>query len=242
MRYAIFSDIHGNLEALEAVLKAARSERIDAYLCAGDIVGYGANPNECIEQVRSVNAVTVAGNHDCASVGLFGAQDFNPEAQAAIEWTRQHLSEASRAYLSSLPLVREMPELTLVHGSLDEPRDFNYLVNVYGCAATFDLLKTPLCFIGHTHVPVIFIEDYAGTFHYLDTPDIVLDPRNKYIVNAGSVGQPRDSIVQAAYCIFDSSSRSICIRRVKYEVFRARQKIVEAGLPQFLGDRLLTGN
>jgi diadenosine tetraphosphatase ApaH/serine/threonine PP2A family protein phosphatase len=131
----------------------------------------------------------------------------------------------------------------MVHGSLDDPQDFNYLVNVYGCAATFDLLQTPVCFIGHTHVPVIFIEDSStGNFHYLDAPEIILDPKNKYIINVGSVGQPRDSIVHAAYCIFDTDSRSVSIRRVKYEVFRARQKIIDAGLPQFLGDRLLTGN
>jgi len=243
MRYAIFSDVHGNLEAFEAVLKSARSERIDAYLCAGDIVGYGANPNECVELVRSVAAVTVAGNHDYASVGLSAGQDMNFEAQAAVDWTRQHLLESSRAYLSALPLVRETQELTMVHGSLDDPQDFHYLVNVFNCAATFDLLQTSLCFIGHTHVPVIFIEDpVTGDFHYMDVPEAVLDPRKKYIINVGSVGQPRDSIVHAAYCIFDSEARRISMKRVSYEVFRARQKIVDAGLPRFLGDRLLTGN
>jgi predicted phosphodiesterase len=242
MRYAIFSDIHSNLEALEAVLEAYQKEHIDKYLCIGDVVGYAAEPNECIEKVRKVTQVTLAGNHDWAAVGLFPSEDFNPEAKKAILWTRENLSRDSKSYLQSLKLVYEAEDLILVHGSLEEPQSFNYLINIYNCAATFDLMQSSICFVGHTHVPVVFIEDKEGNFHYQDVDRLKIDPQNKYIVNVGSVGQPRDSIPGAAYCIFDTESKEICIKRVKYNVFAARRKIIAAGLPQFLADRLLIGN
>jgi predicted phosphodiesterase len=243
MRYAIFSDIHSNLEALETVLEAYQEERIDEYICIGDVVGYAANPNECIEKVRKVAVVTLAGNHDWAAVNLFPTESFNPEAQEAIFWTRDNLTGSNKYFLKSLQLVYDAKGLVLVHGSLDNPRFFNYLTNVYGCAATFELLlDRSVCFVGHTHVPLVFIQDKQGNTHYQDVDSIKIEPANKYIINVGSVGQPRDSIPQAAYCIFDTESQEVWIKRIKYDVFKARRKIIEAGLPPFLGDRLLTGN
>ncbi|MDD5348295.1 MAG: metallophosphoesterase family protein, partial [Candidatus Omnitrophica bacterium] len=138
MRYAILSDIHSNLEALEAVLAAFQAERIDAYLCAGDIVGYGANPNECIQRINTVSPVIVAGNHDWAAVGLFPADDFNPEAQEAVAWTRDHLTVAGAALLKALPLVYEVEDLVMVHGSLDGPEAFKYLLGINSCERTFE--------------------------------------------------------------------------------------------------------
>jgi predicted phosphodiesterase len=242
MRYAIFSDIHSNLEALEAVLEAYQKERIDEYLCIGDVVGYAANPNECIERLRKVAMITLVGNHDWAAVDLFSADNFNPEAQKAIFWTKANLTESSKYFLSSLKLVYDIEKLVLVHGSLDSPQVFNYLTNVYSCAATFKLLRSSVCFVGHTHVPVVFIQDKKGDIRYQDVESLKIEPDNKYIINVGSVGQPRDSIPAAAYCIFDTSDQQVQIKRIKYDVFKARRKIIEAGLPQFLADRLLTGN
>jgi len=242
MRYGIFSDIHSNLEALEAVLNAFQTEHIDAYLCVGDIVGYGADPNACIARIQALGAVTVAGNHDWASVGLIPTYDFNPEALAAVAWTKEKLDPLGRQYLASLPLVYTAKEFVLVHGSLDMPQNFKYLVNVYDTQASFQKLEAAVCFVGHTHVPVAFIRDPFGSVTYQDIGCLSLEPGRQYIVNTGSVGQPRDSVPKAAYCIFDTGSRTVEIKRVVYEVFTARRKIIEAGLPQFLGDRLLTGN
>ena len=242
MRYGIFSDIHSNLEALEAVLEAYQTERIDKYLCIGDVVGYGADPQTCIDKVNSVAMITVAGNHDWAVVDLFPTDDFNPVAKKAVFWTKKHLEENGKVFLQSLELIYVIENFVLVHGSLDNPQNFNYLTNVYDCDATFQLLKSSVCFVGHTHVPVVFIQDKQGKSHYQDVDTIEIETENKYIINVGSVGQPRDSIPQAAYCVFDTQTRQVQIKRVKYDVFKARRKIIEAGLPSFLADRLLTGN
>jgi len=242
MRYGIFSDIHSNLEALEAVLEAYQTERIDKYLCIGDVVGYGADPQTCIDKVNSVAMITVAGNHDWAVVDLFPTDDFNPVAKKAVFWTKKHLEENGKVFLRALKLIYVIENFVLVHGSLDNPQNFNYLTNVYDCDATFQLLKSSVCFVGHTHVPVVFIQDKQGKSHYQDVDTIEIETENKYIINVGSVGQPRDSIPQAAYCVFDTQTRQVQIKRVKYDVFKARRKIIEAGLPSFLADRLLTGN
>lgn len=242
MRYAIFSDIHSNLEALEAVLEAYQKEHIDKYLCIGDVVGYGANPNECIEKVKEIAIITLAGNHDWAAVDLFPIDDFNPVAQEAIFWTKEHLGENGKTFIRALKLIYVIETFVLVHGSLDNPQNFNYLTNIYDCTTSFQLLKSNVCFVGHTHVPVIFVQDKQGNPHYQDVDSLKIEPQNKYIINVGSVGQPRDSIPQATYCIFDTENQQVQIKRIKYDVFKARRKIIEAGLPSFLGDRLLTGN
>lgn len=225
------------------MLEAYQKERIDKYLCIGDVVGYGADPQACIEKVNSLgDMITLAGNHDWAAVDLFSTDDFNPVAQEAVFWTREHLEERGKIFLQSLKLIYDIENFVLVHSSLENPQDFNYLVNIYDCAATFRLLQSSICFIGHTHVPVVFIQDKQGNFRYQDVTAIKIEPENKYIINVGSIGQPRDSIPHSAYCIFDTESQEVQIKRVKYDVFKARRKIIEAGLPQFLADRLLTGN
>jgi putative phosphoesterase len=242
MRYGIFSDIHSNLEALEAVIKAYQKEKIDKYFCLGDLVGYGANPNECVEITRNLAAMTVVGNHDWAALGLFSTELFNQEAKAAILWTSQQLSDASKDFLRTLKLVWESDNFVLAHGSLNDPHAFNYLQKTSNCQATFQLMKSDICFVGHTHVPVVFVKDQQAEIHYEDTAKIKIEPGSKYIINVGSVGQPRDSIPDAAYCVWDTEKREVEIKRERYNVFAARQKIIDEGLPDFLGNRLLTGN
>ncbi len=242
MRYGIFSDIHSNLEALEAVIKAYRKEKIDKYLCLGDVVGYGANPNECVEITRSIAAMTVAGNHDWAAVDLSSSELFSEDAKVAILWTSRQLSDNSRDLLKTLKLVDELDNFVLVHGSLNEPQDFNYLLNINDCQATFQLLQFNICFVGHTHVPITFVKDKQGKTHYEDVPKISIEPGNKYVINVGSVGQPRDSVPEAAYCVWDTEKLEVEIKRTPYDVFIARQKIIDKGLPEFLGNRLLIGN
>jgi len=166
MRYGIFSDVHSNLEALDAVLEAYKKERIDRYLCVGDIVGYAANPRECIEKAKMLAMITVAGNHDWASVNLFSTDYFNPLAKEAIIWTQRNLDDQGRYFLGGLKLIYKNEDLTMVHGTLDKPQDFNYMSDGYTAAKTFGLLENNICFVGHTHMPGIFIESENGGIKY----------------------------------------------------------------------------
>ena len=240
MRWGIFCDIHGNLEALDAVLAALARERIDRYLCLGDIVGYGADPAECIAQIQRLNLVTLAGNHDWAVVGLFDIAYFNPAAKAALLWTRQNLTYEDKEFLKNLDLIYWEEELTLVHASLQNPGQFEYILDISSAARTFELLRTRVCSIGHSHAPLIFIkegENYTSTFQ----TKIKLEASRTYIVNAGSVGQPRDADPRASYVVYDSKSKEIEIKRVPYDVQKAQEKIIKAGLPRMLAERLTAG-
>ncbi|UCB56612.1 MAG: metallophosphoesterase family protein [Candidatus Omnitrophota bacterium] len=240
MRWAILSDIHGNLEALEAVKAALFKERIDKYLCLGDIVGYGANPRECIAEVRNLGAPTVAGNHDWAAVGLFDITYFNPTAGMAVLWTVQNISEHDKAYLKNLELTYQEDDLTLVHGSLNNPEKFEYILDIPSAKKTFELTQTKLCFIGHSHSPAIFIregDNYSSTARL----KLKLDPKQSYIVNAGSIGQPRDGNPRACFVIYDNETNELEIKRVAYDVGSAQAKIIKAGLPHILAERLATG-
>lgn len=241
MRYGIFADVHSNLEALEAVIHAYKKEAIDKYLCAGDVVGYGANPKECIEQVKMFTMVTVAGNHDWASVDLFSTDYFNPVAKEAVYWTAHNIDEQSRYFLEHLGLIYKNEDLTMVHGTLDDPQDFNYMTDDYIAAKTFALLETNTCFVGHTHVAEIFIQDKDNRIYYQGGNNIDIKEENKYIINVGSVGQPRDGNSQAAYCIYDTDTKIVQIKRINYDIQTAREKIIARGLPIFLGERLLVG-
>ena len=221
MRYAVFSDVHGNLEALRAVLADAAS-RSDVVLCLGDVVGYGADPAACVDLVGERCQAVVGGNHEHAVTGRLDLEWFNPYARAAAEWTRGELSRDAMAWLTRLPLISEVDEATIVHASPAGPDEWDYLVSAQDGFAAFGAFETRLCFVGHSHVSRF-------------------DPLYRYIVNVGSVGQPRDGDPRAAYALWDSERRSITVRRVLYDVGAARAKIVAAGLPRFLADRLGEG-
>jgi len=241
MRYCIFSDVHSNLEALEAVRRAVKFEAIDEYLCAGDLVGYAANPNECVAELKSLGAIAVAGNHDQASLGLFPTEYFNDSAAKSIFWTKCRLDDESKAFLNLLPLIYKDANLTLVHGSLENPQSFNYISDVDSSRSSFELLQSKVCFIGHTHVPQVFIMDEAGFINNHFAYEFEVEDSKRYIVNVGSVGQPRDGIPLPSFCVYDTELRHISIKRVTYDREFARQKILEVGLPRSLGDRLLSG-
>lgn len=240
MRYAIFSDIHSNLQAFEAVLEAYSEERIDKYFCVGDIVGYAANPIECLELARKLNSVVVAGNHDFASVDLTGIEYFNPVAKQAVLWTKRILNEDWKDFLKRLPLVFEDKDFSLVHGTLEDPEKFDYLTNEFVAKGTFDLIKNNLLFVGHTHVPGIFIEE-VSYISYSQAGKIKLTSDKRYIVNAGSVGQPRDGNPKASYCIFDTDTQLLEMKRINYDIEEAQKRILDAGLPAYLAQRLLVG-
>jgi predicted phosphodiesterase len=209
MRYGIFSDIHSNLEALDAVINAYEKETIDKYLCVGDVVGYAANPKECIEKVKELALITVAGNHDWASVNLFSTDYFNPLAREAVFWTERNLEAQGRYFLEQLNLIYKSKDLTIVHGTLDDPQDFNYMTDDYIASKTFALLETDICFVGHTHVAEIFIQDKNNRIHYHADNTVDIKEGNKYIINVGSVGQPRDANPKATYCIYDTDKKSV---------------------------------
>lgn len=247
MRYGIFSDVHSNLEALEEVLNQLSGEAIDQYLVCGDLVGYGADPGECLSKIRSLKAAVIAGNHDWAVCDLFEPVSFNQDALLAVQWTSKELSPDDKAYLKSLPLTHRNSEIEMVHGSLFKPEEFHYLMDPVEAKVHFTLQSLPVCFIGHSHFPGFVYQAREGHIQFDEGPFLNLRKvrRNlrsfKVIVNAGSVGQPRDGNPKASFVIYDSDRQELEIRRVSYEVARAQGKIRQAGLPVRLADRLEEG-
>ena len=240
MRYAILSDIHANLEALTAVLTDAGGVA-DAVLCLGDIVGYGADPEACVELVGERAQAVVAGNHEYGVGGRMDLDWFNPYARAAAEWTAARLDRDHHAWLRSLPLTAEVGDATLVHASSDRPEEWDYLVEPEDGFDAFEAFDTRLCFVGHSHRPAQWSLGSAGPQHERGASDIPLEAGRRYIVNVGSVGQPRDRDPRAAYAVWDVPARRVVLRRVAYDVTAARRKILAAGLPRLLGDRLTVG-
>jgi diadenosine tetraphosphatase ApaH/serine/threonine PP2A family protein phosphatase len=240
VRYAVLSDIHGNLEALRAVLTDA-SGRADGVLCLGDVVGYGADPIACVDIIGARARAVVAGNHEYAVTGRMDLAWFNHYARAAAEWTRERLDVDCAGYLSALPLIAELDEATLVHASPRYPEEWDYLVTADDGLDAFEAFATRLCFVGHSHLPAVWSLGSSGPDYERGEVDVRLDVGRRYIVNVGSVGQPRDRDPRAAYALWDVDARQVTIRRVPYDIAGARAKIHAAGLPRFLADRLATG-
>ena len=239
LRYAIFSDIHSNLEALEAVRRDAAEQKCTHYVCLGDIVGYNADPHECVERVRAMDCPVVKGNHDeQASIGE-SSRDFNELAESAIRWTRDHVTEDDKTWLRELRLQRQVRDFTVVHATLDTPAQWAYVFNNLDAAASFTYQHTPVCFFGHTHVPMAFIRDEG--VHRLKIDQLHIDKGKKYFINVGSVGQPRDSDWRAAYCVYDIENNVVELRRIRYQLDAAQKKILDAGLPPLLAERLALG-
>ena len=241
MRYALLGDIHANIEALESVIAACQSESIDRYYCTGDIVGYATNPKECISRLIGLNAVIVAGNHDWGSVNLFPLSFFNSVACEGIFYTKRVINESDKEFLESLKLVQQNEDFTIVHGTLDNPQDFEYMTNGYAAWETFRVLKTKVCFLGHTHIPGIFTRDPKDNVGYREDDTVEISQDCSYIINIGSVGQPRDGKAEACFAIYDTNESHVYFKRVSYDAYTTRNKIIEAGLPRSLGDRLLMG-
>ena len=245
MRYLILSDIHANWEAFQAVLDSASGD-YDRLICLGDIVGYGANPNEVTEALRALDAVVIRGNHDRASVGLDDLEWFNPVARKAAEWTRTQLTPGNLAYIASLPKgPLAVDSFTVMHGSpLDEDE---YMVAPADAGETFPYLETPLAFFGHTHVQGGF-EWGKGRVRAINKPPLReterlldLDPDSAYLVNPGAVGQPRDGDPRAAFVLYNPQDPFVIYRRVAYDIDAAQLKIHRAGLPDLLAERLAIG-
>lgn len=239
MRYAILSDIHANLEALDAVLADARAQSCTHFVCLGDVVGYNANPSECVQRIRELECPVVKGNHDEQASIVTPTEGFNELAEEAIDWTREHLSADDKAWLSDLPLTRQVGDFTIVHATLDMPERWGYVFNDLDASASFTLQHTLLCLFGHTHWPTAFVCD--DNVHRITVGQIVLEAGEKYFINPGSIGQPRDRDWRAAYGIYDIDRKLVEQRRVEYDLETAQRKILAAGLPDRLAARLAVG-
>lgn len=240
MRYGILSDIHGNLQALEAVLAALKTEEVDAYISLGDVVGYGAEPQECVELLSGLTDVCLSGNHEWAVLGKIGTSSFNEDARLAVEWTQTHLDHHAKKLLDAWPLTYQNDDLVAVHGTLQHPEQFVYLMSLRQARNTFMLMEKPVCFVGHTHAPAIIAEQDSEVSP-IHSPHCRMEPGARYIINVGSVGQPRDGNPLAAYCVYDTGKREADIRRIPYNITEAQKRIAKAGLPHFLSQRLAMG-
>ena len=242
LRTLIVSDVHSNLEALEAVLAhAAGHGGFDRIWCLGDLVGYGPDPSACLERMRGFELVAVAGNHDYAAAGVIDASDFNGAAYAAIRWTAGQLDTDEKNFLAGLPTVSRQPPFTLVHGSLRDPI-VEYLLHPSQALATFELLTTPYCLVGHSHYPFV-CRDNAGLPLFLPLTEgerVTLDAE-RCIFNPGSVGQPRDHDPRSSYALFDDHGPAVEHHRVEYDIAATQGKMRCVGLPHYLVDRLEYG-
>jgi predicted phosphodiesterase len=240
MKYAILSDIHSNLDALEVVLADTKQQQCTHYVCLGDVVGYGPNPKECLDAMRSLNCPTVMGNHDEYCATELDLTGFNPMAADAIKWTRAQLSSDDKAWLRELKYVRIVESFTMVHATLDLPERWAYVFDKLAASASFNYQHTAVCFNGHTHVPIAFVRSDKGIQGGLYTK-IKIEVGRKYFINCGSIGQPRDRNPKAAYVIFDLLNNIIEMRRLEYDIAAVQKKIRAAGLPVSLAERLEHG-
>lgn len=238
MRYAILSDIHSNWEALEQALEHLSKEKIDEYWVLGDSVGYGANPNECLGWVLEQARVALLGNHEEAVTNPKLREWFTGDARTAIEWTAEVLKPDFKNRIREMRHLHIASSFTAAHGSPDQPEEYRYLFSFEDARPSFKAFKTPLCLVGHTHVPSMFVES-AGSMNYLLPGSYQLKKEERYILNPGSVGQPRDRDPRLAFGIFDDETWTFELVRLKYDNQKAARKIQEAGLPLFLAARLL---
>jgi diadenosine tetraphosphatase ApaH/serine/threonine PP2A family protein phosphatase len=240
MSYAIVSDVHGNIESLEEALRRISGE--DALISLGDVVGYGPNPNQCVAALRERCRHAVLGNHDLAAVENFGVENFNPAARTAIRWTQGQLDDESRGWLNALPYELRFPEFLLVHGA--PVNYFEYILDKAAAARAFDQTDARIVFVGHTHIAQYWIREPDGSIghrHVQHGGELKMEEGKRYIVDVGSVGQPRDLNPEACFVEYDPEERSVAWTRYEYPIGAVQQKMRSAGLPDFLIERLSAG-
>lgn len=241
MRILIFSDVHANLTALETVIQTAG--KVDAVWCLGDLIGYGPDPNECVETVQKLpNLKCIIGNHDAAALNHIGSEAFNPEARRALHWTQEMLSESSLKFLSSLPERIVVDQVTLTHGSPRHPV-WEYLLDTRTASLNFEYFDTSYCLVGHTHLPVFYTltaDDHVAEMS-VPEPNIIYKMQPRSILNPGSVGQPRDRDPRTSFCIYDTDEQTWYYRRVSYDIEAVQKRMTKAGLPERHIQRLAGG-
>ena len=242
MRYGIIADIHSNLESLESVLAALKDKGVDEYVCVGDIVGYGADPKDCLQIAREICKMTVAGNHDHGATGLLNLDYFNPEAKDAVLWTKEQLNEEELSYLKNLELAQKGDDFLIVHATPLSPGKWDYITSTFTARRNFKGFEEKICFVGHSHVPIVFSMDIErGRCNYAFATKTRIADGGRYIINVGSVGQPRDGNPLASFAVYDTDASEVEINRVEYDIETAQKKIIDAGLPQGLASRLSSG-
>lgn len=241
MKFGIISDIHGNLEALKLVLSEIKREDCNEIIFLGDLVGYGGNPNECIELLRPEKIVGVAGNHDYGVLKKAPIDDFNPFAKAAILWTQKVLTKESLWYLDAFILVNKSYPFHIVHSSPNEPADWYYLFTIEDIIFQFNYFNYPVCLVGHTHIPFSVAKRNDGKIEIIKENKFELNTNWQYIINVGSVGQPRDKNPKASFAIYDTKLNLFEIRRIEYDIKKTADKILKANLPPILAERLFYG-
>jgi predicted phosphodiesterase len=239
LKYAILGDIHGNWEALSAVLDDAKAQGVSNFVCVGDIVGYNADPRRCLEKIRELECVVVRGNHDHYVSHDESLDDFHPLAANVVDWTRRQLTDEEIAYLRGLRLTRVVGGFSIVHSTMDMPEKWGYVFDTLEAEAHFNYQATSVCFFGHTHVPLAFEKSNRVTSSMYQKVRVTMG--RKYFVNVGSVGQPRDGDPRCGYVVYDTKNREIEIRRLAYDLAKTQEKILKAGLPERLARRLEIG-
>jgi len=242
MRLAIISDIHANLEALEAVLEDVDKSNIDEIVCLGDIVGYGANPNECAQLIAKRCKIILLGNHDAAATNLLTTQNFNIHARIAIDWTAETLTDANKTFLSALPVMKTNGLMTFVHATPYEPNMWYYITSLEEAAFNFQFFDTRFCVVGHTHIPMIIALENDEIYVQQEKKISYKDKDNlRLLVNIGSVGQPRDRNPNCSYGILDTEEKIFALQRVPYDFAKTQAKMKRIRMPDFLVNRLAEG-
>lgn len=243
MRVALISDIHANLEALESVLKDIESQQVDMIYCLGDVVGYGCDPIACLDLVKANCQLTLMGNHEWVALGRLSIDQLNDSAGVSILWTREQLTDRELAIISEFPLEATVNDALLVHASPFEPDAWHYILNNEAAAVAFDNSNHSICFYGHTHVPMIFSRSNVGHLRQRVGHDFMPDETARYLINVGSVGQPRDHDPRACYAVYDTSDgeQEVTYHRVAYDIRLTQSKMIKADVPTMLIERLAVG-
>jgi predicted phosphodiesterase len=239
MKYGILGDVHGNLEALTAVLEEMYRQGVKKFVSAGDVVGYGANPGECLAKLRDLGTIIAAGNHDRAVCGLLGIEFFNTFARQSCEWTQGTLTAEDKGFLKSLKLVEHVDNFSVAHASLYCPENFDYIQTTYDANLCFERQKTKIAFTGHSHIPIVFYRRKRIIFE--QSAEIRINTADKLLINVGAIGQPRDENPESVCAVYDSGEGIVRLKRIPYDVDKAAQKIKNAGLPDILAERLRYG-
>ena len=241
MRYAFFSDVHSNEEALRIVLKDFQAEKVDKIFFLGDAVGYGPNPNECLALINEIAEECLMGNHDYAALGLIETNVFNLYARESMNWTLGHLTEKSLEIMSNFSLDFRFDNFFLVHSTPEEPTAWDYILDLDEAEKNFGHFTRQICLIGHSHIPAIIkkYKDRHCTVHLENS--IYIEEGFRYVINVGSVGQPRDGINQSCYLIYDTKEKLATLKRIPYNIKKTQQKMKKVGLPQYLIERIGLG-
>jgi len=241
MRYAFFSDVHANLEALKAVILDFRSEKIDRILFLGDAVGYGPNPNECVDLIEEISEIKLMGNHDYAALGLMNTEYFNQYATESIDWTKDSLTKKTIEIMSDFEITAEIKNGLLCHSSPREPEKWHYILDMDDVKENFEQFTKQICLVGHTHRPFIVSQNTDGDCVISHKQEEPIYENRRYLINIGSVGQPRDGDPRSCYVIYDDKKQTAKCKRVAYDLGNTQKRMAENGLPGYLIERLAVG-